>query len=110
MDTLDQLTVLSCPSQCLLPGKVTMIVVVSIFFVLFLLTAFWWRNTRIPHKFPPGPYGLPFIGHLDTVKSGNWPRALKKLGDKYGSICSVNIDSGKRVVIIGDYPGLMKIQ
>ncbi|WOG93766.1 hypothetical protein DCAR_0313053 [Daucus carota subsp. sativus] len=50
------------------------------------------------HKAPPGPPGLPLIGHLPML--GNQPhRSLHKLSQKYGPIMSLRLGSQPTIVV-----------
>ena len=77
-------------------------------FVSLLLLAWWWfvKFTKIPYKFPDGPYGLPLIGYWPVVLAENILVGLEKLHDAYGSVFSLNIGPSRRAVIIGDYETL----
>ena len=50
-----------------------------------------------------GPIGFPLLGHLETMRQKDFVVAFKKLHDKYGKVCSVNLGPGNRKVIIGDF-------
>ena len=51
-----------------------------------------------PRNFPPGPIGLPFVGHIPFMDVKNLGRSCKKLGQKYGDIFSLFM--GTRPVVI----------
>ena len=81
-----------------------------VIFAIVVLARKWWRNTRIPHEsFPPGPLGLPIVGHLPTVRSESILVGLDTLHDKYGSVLSVNLGPGPRIVVISDYDVLKEL-
>ena len=83
--------------------------IVFALFALILLTllSLWWKNiARIPHCFPPGPYGLPLLGYWRIFLSENILSGLGLLHRTYGSVLSLNIGPGKRTVVIGDYETL----
>ncbi|XP_071854953.1 cytochrome P450 2U1-like isoform X1 [Apostichopus japonicus] len=49
-------------------------------------------------NYPPGPWGLPFLGSLLQFQTDH-QRYFMKLGDKYGGVCSYMF-GGKNVVIL----------
>jgi hypothetical protein len=45
-----------------------------------LLLAYWWRNYgRIPDKFPAGPFGLPFFGHLPILMAQDFVTGIEEV-------------------------------
>ena len=69
----------------------------------------WYQNTRIPKKFPDGPFGFPLIGYASLLKGGSILNVLDELHTKFGGIFSVNLGPGPRLVVIGDYGTLKDI-
>ncbi|KAK1372909.1 putative flavonoid 3'-monooxygenase [Heracleum sosnowskyi] len=77
--------------------------------LLVLVGALWWfiihlfrtifsTNPRPLHKPPPGPRGLPLIGHLHLL--GKQPhRTLYELSKKYGPIMSLRLGSIPAIVV-----------
>ena len=77
--------------------------------VLALAAVYKWYllSVRLPHPdFPPGPVGLPIIGHLPTILSKDLVEGFQKLHDRYGGVFSLNLGPQKRAVVIGDYEAL----
>ena len=76
----------------------------TVVLILFLIWCFrsWYEKARIPHKFPPGPYGLPVLGYFPILTKGFF-EAIQDLNKRFGGIYSVNLGPNKRVVVIGDY-------
>ncbi|XP_074347866.1 cytochrome P450 CYP736A12-like [Apium graveolens] len=76
--------------------------------LLVLVVALWWfihffrtifsTNPRPLHKPPPGPRGLPLIGHLHML--GKQPHCtLYNLSKKYGPIMSLRLGSVPTIVV-----------
>ncbi|KAG6875167.1 hypothetical protein C0993_010537, partial [Termitomyces sp. T159_Od127] len=61
---------------------------------------FWVKNSRQkrPHL-PPGPPGLPFIGHVLSVPAENQDSALYKLGKTYGDVMYLEM-FGKPIIVL----------
>ncbi|KAG9281899.1 cytochrome P450 2J1-like [Astyanax mexicanus] len=55
-------------------------------------------KSRNPHNFPPGPWGLPFLGNISV---GLDQHAIEKLSVKYGDIFSLRVATQKIVVVSG---------
>ena len=75
--------------------------------ILFVLN--WYQKTRIPDKFPNGPFGFPLIGYASLLKGGNILHILDELHTKFGGIYSVNLGPSPRLVVVGDYETLKDI-
>nr|AKH03499.1 cytochrome P450 3029B1 [Paracyclopina nana] len=56
-----------------------------------------------PRNFPPGPIGLPLVGHIPFIDAKNVGRSCKKLGKKYGDIFSIFLGT-KPVVVLNSWP------
>lgn len=83
-----------------------MLVSILLLSALGLFIYNWWQKTRIVSNFPPGPYGLPVVGNVGVMASGDLIDGLVKLHDEHGAVCSVNLGPGGRSVFIGDYEAL----
>nr|CAB3235468.1 cytochrome P450 2C42-like [Phallusia mammillata] len=77
-----------------------------IVFICMCLVTFWllyhglnsiWK----PRNFPPGPWGLPFVGSFYHI-SGDYSRNAKTLVQKYGNIIGLKL-KGVNVVCINGY-------
>ncbi|KAL8134973.1 cytochrome P450 CYP736A12-like [Apium graveolens] len=66
-----------------------------------IVGALWWFIHRVRHhgrRPPPGPIGLPVIGHLHML--GKLPyRNLYKLSQKYGPIMSIRLGSVPTIIV-----------
>ena len=72
--------------------------------VLFLSLLWWWiKIGKLQKHMPPGPYGLPLLGYLPLFWAEDILQCFEALHKKYGTIFSVNLGPGKRIVVIGDY-------
>jgi cytochrome P450 len=61
------------------------------------------KSSIRPRKFPPGPIGVPFLGHIPFINVKNVGRSCRKLGKKYGDIFSIFLGT-KPVVILNSWP------
>ena len=56
--------------------------------VVFALTYLYWKG-RVPPSLPPGPPGLPFIGHLGLIAKGKKLHVITdEWGKQYGGLFS----------------------
>ena len=72
--------------------------------VLFLYLVHWYRR---PHKFPPGPRGLPLVGYLPFLGK-TMERDINKLCQKLGPIISVRIGPTD-AVFLNDFDSIQKV-
>uniref|UniRef100_A0A8C6IKQ9 unspecific monooxygenase n=1 Tax=Mus spicilegus TaxID=10103 RepID=A0A8C6IKQ9_MUSSI len=68
--------------------------------VTFLLLADYFKNRR-PKNYPPGPWGLPFVGNIFQLDFGQPHLSIQPLVKKYGNIFSLNLGDITSVVITG---------
>jgi len=61
------------------------------------------KSSIRPRNFPPGPVGLPLVGHIPFIDVKNVGRSCKKLGKKYGDIFSIFLGT-KTVVVLNSWP------
>ena len=61
------------------------------------------KSSIRPRNFPPGPVGLPLLGHIPFIDIKNVGRSCKKLGQKYGDIFSLFLGT-KSVVVLNSWP------
>ncbi|XP_053713834.1 cytochrome P450 2J4-like [Synchiropus splendidus] len=71
-----------------------------LFAFLFLLIADFMKN-RNPPNFPPGPWGLPFLGVFFHMDHGRPQEYLTKLSETYGNIFNIRLGFSKIVVVCG---------
>lgn len=76
--------------------------------IVALSLLYWYKHyVLLPRPdFPPGPWGLPLIGHLPILKAENIFVGLDAVHDKYGDVMGAHLGPGQRAVFIGDYAAL----
>ncbi|KAM4642703.1 cytochrome P450 2F2-like [Discoglossus pictus] len=75
--------------------------VVLVAFIVFVVIRVFVKQTWIRRRLPPGPFPLPVLGNfLQIYKQGIVPY-LVKMGDMYGSVCTVHIGSRPTVILTG---------
>ena len=82
-------------------------ILASILLVLFVFN--WYQKTKIPDKFPNGPFGFPLIGYASLLKGGSILDILDELHTKFGGTYSVNLGPSPRLVVVGEYETLKGI-
>lgn len=63
------------------------------------------KSSIRPRNFPPGPIGLPLLGHIPFMDVKNVGRSCKKLGQKYGDIFSLFLGT-KAVVVLNSWASI----
>ena len=84
--------------------------------VLLIVFSLWWYiNTRIPEKFPPGPTRYPILGSLrfileisELVKNTTLIHGIFKNVEKYGKVFGFYVGS-QPFVVIADYDTLKDV-
>ncbi|KFO82232.1 Cytochrome P450 2J2 [Cuculus canorus] len=74
--------------------------VLLVFLVVFLLVADYMKR-RKPKNYPPGPFALPFVGHLHLMNFKNPLKAVDKITEKYGDIISTQVGGMSFVFVSG---------
>ncbi|NP_001076518.1 cytochrome P450 2P7 [Danio rerio] len=74
---------------------------VLVFLVVFLFLSDYIRN-KSPKNFPPGPWSLPFIGHIHHIEHKKVHLQFLKFAEKYGKIFSIRL-FGPRIVVLDGY-------
>ena len=71
--------------------------------VVALLGILWYKSTRKPERFPPGPPKLPLVGSLPYLnKSGSFARISIDLAKEFGPVCGLYLGR-KPTVVVSDY-------
>uniref|UniRef100_A0A1J3CD99 3,9-dihydroxypterocarpan 6A-monooxygenase n=1 Tax=Noccaea caerulescens TaxID=107243 RepID=A0A1J3CD99_NOCCA len=70
------------------------------FITIFLLHRLFRYSSSRRHVLPPGPRGLPVLGHMHLLRS-SIPRSLQALAHKYGPLMTVRIGS-VQVLVVSD--------
>ncbi|KAF7813571.1 cytochrome P450 CYP736A12-like [Senna tora] len=92
----------------MLPSKIAILALFLLLIFLYFLSTFLRPNnqTKHPQKRPPGPLGLPIIGHFHLL--GKLPhRSLYSLSKKYGPMMSLRL--GQIPTIVVSSPELTKL-
>ncbi|OQV12854.1 Cytochrome P450 2J5 [Hypsibius exemplaris] len=77
-------------------------------FAALLALVFWRRQSR-PKNLPPGPPGLPFVGHALSLGTPRRPAAkFMEWREKYGDIFSVRL-GGRQMVVLSDIATARKV-
>ncbi|NXH17145.1 CP2J2 protein, partial [Bucco capensis] len=71
-----------------------------VFLTVFLLVADYMKQ-RKPKHFPPTPFTLPFLGHINMMNFRDPQSAVQKLREKYGDIFSLRVGSTWFVFVNG---------
>ena len=76
-------------------------------FVVFLVTLYLMMWYRRPHKFPPGPRGIPILGYLPFI--GKYPeQTAYKLSKQYGPLMSIRLGS-KDTIFLNNLETINKV-
>ncbi|MBN3313986.1 CP2J2 protein, partial [Atractosteus spatula] len=73
---------------------------ILIFLLLFLLITDIVKNKK-PKNFPPGPWGLPFVGNIFNIDFKQPHIYVGKLAEIYGNVFSVRFGRNKAVFVTG---------
>ncbi|MBN3304571.1 CP2J6 protein, partial [Amia calva] len=71
-----------------------------LFIFAFLLITDFLKNKN-PKNFPPGPWGLPFIGNVFNIDTKQPHIYLTKLADAYGNVFCIRLGKDKAVFVMG---------
>ncbi len=75
--------------------------ILLVFVLTLILVRFWQRHVSDrPRPQPPGPWGLPVLGHLPFLGK-NSPETLHAMSEKYGSVFALRMGSRPTVVVSG---------
>ena len=86
---------MSTVSEAALGSANSSTVVLALTLVLF--TAWYFYTLLPPPNFPPGPWGLPFVGYVPFLEQKTY-ESMTKLAGKYGDIFSLRM--GSQLVVI----------
>ncbi|XP_069050331.1 cytochrome P450 2J2-like isoform X1 [Lepisosteus oculatus] len=73
---------------------------ILIFLLLFLLITDIVKNKK-PKNFPPGPWGLPFVGNIFNIDFKQLHISTAKLAEIYGNVYSLRLGRNKAVFVTG---------
>ncbi|XP_038669773.1 cytochrome P450 2D15-like [Scyliorhinus canicula] len=73
--------------------------VLAVFLTVFALTVDFMKRWKKCQNYPPGPWGLPFIGNMHQVDMNNPHLSFAKLQKKYGNVFGVQIGWTNTVIL-----------
>ncbi|XP_038669658.1 cytochrome P450 2D27-like isoform X3 [Scyliorhinus canicula] len=75
--------------------------VLAVFFTVFALAVDFMKRRKKCRNYPPGPWGLPFIGNIHQVDLNNPHPSFAKLWKKYGDVVGVQFGWTNTVILNG---------
>ncbi|XP_078081266.1 cytochrome P450 2J6-like [Mustelus asterias] len=75
--------------------------VLAVFFTVFALALDFMKRRKKCQNYPPGPWGLPFIGNIHQVDLSNPHLSFAKLRRKYGNVVSLQFGWTNTVILNG---------
>lgn len=78
-----------------------------VYLVVALLTVYSVYRARVNYKLPPGPWGLPGVGHLFHLKNSQFHLELFDLSKLYGRLMSINMGM-ETMVVLSDHKLIKK--
>ncbi|XP_078081264.1 cytochrome P450 2J6-like isoform X1 [Mustelus asterias] len=75
--------------------------VLALFFTVFALALDFMKRRKKCQNYPPGPWGLPFVGNILQVDLSNPHLSFTKLWKKYGNVVSLQFGWRNTVILNG---------